>query len=335
MTETAAEFETMAELPAGVRLRHLDPASDYPAMNAIANQIRRTTGQAFFTSDEDFARYYDAARGFDRERDVLVVEQDGAVAGYARAGVREEPQGPRILEVMSFVDPLKIGDAAFVAAIQAIEARLAEIAAALPPGERVFETFGGDDAPERDALLRSIGYEPVRWFFTMIRPTLDPLPDSPLPDGLEIRPVEPSHMRAIWEADQEAFRDHWGFTTGGDNDFAAFQAVADEQDPTIWQIAWDGDQVAGQVRGFIAKAENEAFGIRRGYVESISVRRPWRRRGLARALIAATIDVLRERGMTEGMLGVDTENLSGALRLYEACGFERRRRATTYRKPLG
>jgi len=69
-------------------------------------------------------------------------------------------------------------------------------------------------------------------------------------------------------------------------------------------------------------------------VEDISVRRPWRRRGLARALIAASIAVLREQGMTEGALGVDTENPSGALRLYESCGFLAVKREAAYRKPL-
>jgi mycothiol synthase len=102
-----------------------------------------------------------------------------------------------------------------------------------------------------------------------------------------------------------------------------------------WKVAWDGDQVAGMVRACIRSAENEQFGRQRGWVENISVRRPWRRRGLARALIGRhRITALRERGMTEGALGVDTENLSGALRLYESCGFVVSKREATWRKPL-
>lgn len=88
------------------------------------------------------------------------------------------------------------------------------------------------------------------------------------------------------------------------------------------------------VRSFINVDENERRGRRRGYVEHISVRRPWRRRGLARALIAASFPLLRARGMEEGALGVDTENTSGALRVYEACGFRPVARSATYRKPL-
>jgi mycothiol synthase len=64
------------------------------------------------------------------------------------------------------------------------------------------------------------------------------------------------------------------------------------------------------------------------------VRRPGRRRGLARALIAASFPLLRARGMTEAALGVDTENTSGALRVYEGCGFRPVGRNATYRKPI-
>jgi len=62
------------------------------------------------------------------------------------------------------------------------------------------------------------------------------------------------------------------------------------------------------------------------------VRRPWRRRGLASALIVSALAGLRDAGMTEAMLGVDTENPSGALHLYESLGFGVREHATTYRK---
>ena len=105
-------------------------------------------------------------------------------------------------------------------------------------------------------------------------------------------------------------------------------------DTTLWRVAWDGDEIAGQVRSFINQAQNERMGRLRGYTEFISVRRPWRRRGLARALIAASFPLLRARGMTEAGLGVDTQNLSGALRVYEGCGFVPVSRETTYQKPL-
>ena len=103
----------------------------------------------------------------------------------------------------------------------------------------------------------------------------------------------------------------------------------------LWQIAWDGDGVAGQVRSFINHKENDDQGRLRGYTECISVRRPWRRRGLAHALILNSLRILKEHGMTEAALGVDTENISGALRLYERCGFRPERSGSIYRKAFG
>jgi ribosomal protein S18 acetylase RimI-like enzyme len=92
--------------------------------------------------------------------------------------------------------------------------------------------------------------------------------------------------------------------------------------------------VAGQVLTYIDAAENTEYHRKRGHTEFISVRRPWRRRGLARALIARSLRVQKELGMTQSALGVDTQNLHGALRLYESMGFEVVKQSATYRKPL-
>jgi ribosomal protein S18 acetylase RimI-like enzyme len=102
----------------------------------------------------------------------------------------------------------------------------------------------------------------------------------------------------------------------------------------LWQVAWDGDQVAGMVLNFINHQENLEYDRKRGYTETICVRRPWRRRGLARALIARSFQMHKELGMTEAALGVDAENPNGALRLYQSMGFQQIKRNTVYRKPL-
>jgi ribosomal protein S18 acetylase RimI-like enzyme len=233
-----------------------------------------------------------------------------------------------------FADPRGTGRDAFEALFDALEARVRVIAAGHPTGAKVFETFGGDLAPERDRLLLERGYTAVRHEFVMVRPTLDDLPDAPLPDGLEIRQVRPEHLPAIWSAHVEAMRDGRGFTEPDDAKYQQFLTDPVTSDATLWRVAWDGDQVAGQVRSFINPEENRRRGTLRGHTEFISVRRPWRRRGLARALIAASFPLLRARGMTEATLGVDTENPSGALRVYESCGFRSVSRETVYRKPL-
>lgn len=303
-------------------------------MNAIANAIREAVGQDFTTSDDDMARFYADPPGSDPSTDVVVAERDGVIIGYGRAAWSQEAEGPRKYEVLVFADPRGTGRDAFEALFDALEARVRVIAAGHPTGAKVFETFGGDLAPERDRLLLERGYTAVRHEFVMVRPTLDDLPDAPLPDGLEIRQVRPEHLPAIWSAHVEAMRDGRGFTEPDDAKYQQFLTDPVTSDATLWRVAWDGDQVAGQVRSFINPEENRRRGTLRGHTEFISVRRPWRRRGLARALIAASFPLLRARGMTEATLGVDTENPSGALRVYESCGFRSVSRETVYRKPL-
>ena len=317
----------------GLVLRHLRAPVDYRQMNAIANAIRAAEGNNFFTSDEQFRLFYDNLSDSDPARDVVIAEADGRMVGYGRAAWHEELDGPRIYEAIAFLDPEVAGSDAFVAMVAVLEGRLREIAATHPPGARFFETFGSDLSPERDSLLRKGGYEAVRHFYSMVRPTVEDL-DAPLPPGLKIRDVEPDHLPLIWAAAQEAFRDEWGYRTPTEADYQLFLSDPVTSDTSLWRIAWDGNEVAGQVRSFINAEENERFGRKRGYTESISVRRPWRRRGLARALIAASFPLLRARGMTEAALGVDTENASGALRVYESCGFVPVSRTATYRKPL-
>jgi mycothiol synthase len=336
--ETAAmdSFATTRRLPAipGFVVRHLRMPDDLPQMNAIANAVRRSQGDTFYTTVEQMRQFYESLPGSDPARDVAVAEIDGRIVGYGRAGWHDLPAGPRIYEMFPFVDPTVAGEEVFMVMVDALETRLRVIAAEHPPGEKLFETFGGDSAPEREAMLLALGYEPVRHGYAMLRPTVDDLSDAPLPEGLEIRDVLPEHLPPIWEADQEAFRDHWGFSPGTDGDYERFATDPVMSDTSLWRVAWDGDEVAGQVRAYINDEENEQFGRKRGYTEFISVRRPWRHRGLARALIAASFPLLRVRGMTEVGIAVDTENVSGALSVYERCGFRPINRTTTYRRPL-
>jgi mycothiol synthase len=198
---------------------------------------------------------------------------------------------------------------------------------------RAFGSISHDGQDADEALLRSEGFVPARYFFDMGRPTLDGVPDVPLPEGLEIRSVTRADVPAIFAADVEAFRDHWG---GYDDSSESLQRFLDSPhvDPNLWVIAFDGNEIAGGVINAIYPEENAALGMQRGWLDSVFTRRPWRRRGLARALIARSLVALRERGMTSAVLGVDAENPTGALGLYESAGFAVEHRSTAWRKPF-
>jgi mycothiol synthase len=317
---------------AGLLFRHLRAPDDYRPMNAIANAVRAAEGESWATSDEQFQRFYETLSNCDTATDVVIVEGGGRVVGYGRVGWHEELDGHRVYETVSFADPSQTFDGLLAALQDIAEARGREVAAGHPTGPKSFDANTGATAVAREQILRERGYAAARYGYRMVRSNLDDLPDAHMPDGLEIRDVRPEQLRAIWEADVEAFRDHWGTTVPTEQDYQLFLTDPVQGDTTLWRVAWDGDQVAGMVRSFVNDEENRRYGRTLGYVENISVRQPWRRRGLARALIAASFPLLRARGMNEAALGVDTENASGALQLYESCGFVAVSRETTWRK---
>jgi GNAT superfamily N-acetyltransferase len=333
-------FRTPLAPPAipGLVVRHFAGPTDYPAMNDAANRSRMADGDDFITPVEGFASFYDHLVNCDRERDVLVAEVGGRIQGYGRTFWHGEGEddGLRVHEVFCFLAPEWRRKGLGRTMHAALAARAAEVSAGLPVVERVeLEISGSVGDGGLDALARMFAFSPIRYGYQMLRPTLDDQPDAPLPEGLEIREVEDRHLRQIWEAADEAFRDGNGYRPGTEDDYQVFLADPLQQDRGLWRVAWDGDAVAGQVRGFINADANAALGTRRGWVENISVRRPYRHRGLARALMNETFKVLRARGMTEGALGVDATNPTGALRVYESMGFAPISASRTYRKPLG
>ncbi len=218
--------------------------------------------------------------------------------------------------------------------LRANERHLRERSAAHPAdAPKWFAAWAPDAAVGVQRLLREEVYEPARYFFEMARDLTDEIPPARLPPGLEIRPVLEADHRRIFDANVEAFRDHWGAREMDSEDFARLFEDPD-LDTSLWRVAWDGHDVAGVAINVIVPAESEVLGLRRGWLDQLSVRRAWRRRGLARALIASSLEGLKERGMLQAVLGVDAENPTGALGLYEGIGFVVTRRATAFRKPL-
>jgi mycothiol synthase len=308
--------------------------TDYPAMVAVvegskeADQLERTQ------TVQDMARSYDHLVNCDPYEDMLFVKVGADVIGYSRVWWQKELDGKRRYEHFAYLLPAWRGQGIRRAMLRFNERRLRQIAAGHPlDGPRLFEAWAADSECHWESLLISERYEAVRHGFEMVRPHLDHIPDLPLPEGLEVRPVQSEHHWPIWRAAEEAFRDHWGETEWQDEWFEEWQESPTFQ-PELWQVAWDEDQVAGMVLNFVNHEENEEYKRRRGYTEGICVRRPWRRQGLAKALIARSFRVLKDRGLVEAALGVDTENPNGALQLYQSMGFRPVKRHTTYRRPF-
>ena len=316
-----------------VAFRNFRGAADYQDLARIITASAQGEGQERVETTEALASAYQHLERCDLTQDLLVAEVDGVPVGYSRVFWDHELDGPRVYKQVCFLDPEFGGRGIGGAMLAWNEARLRDIAAGHEPAESFLEAWVADANEAATALVRAAGYAPLTYSAEMVRPSVDDLPDHPLPDGLEIRPVRDEDIRTIWEADVEAFKDHWGFVEQSDEDYERFVGFP-YHDPSLWKIAWDDEGVAGQVKSFINTAENEAHGRQRGWTEAISTSRRWRRRGVAKALIVESIRELAARGMTEVALGVHTENPNGAYALYQSLGYEVVSTWTTYRKPL-
>ncbi len=325
------------EIP-GLRFRRFRGSTDYPGMAAANQATRDDAGIEEVITAEGMAIHYDHLVNCDRDLDILLVERADRIIGYARVEWRELTDGSRTFVTVCLLDPGERRQGIGTAMLGWSEARLAAKAAALPdngtrPSQMQAFTYGEDAGAI--ALLERAGWTRAGHGYEMVRPTLDDIPELPLPDGLVVRPLgtDPASRRRVWDAAADGFRDHRTEPEPTEEDWEEFLADP-HQDPSLWVVGFDGDEIAGAVLGKIDPAENAHHGRERGIVDSVFTRPAWRRRGLARALIARTLVRLRDHGMSSAYLGVDGLNPNQAEKLYRSLGFEIASTSIDWTKPV-
>jgi mycothiol synthase len=334
-TTTETHWPELAAAPAipGLRFRRLDLDADIEELVEMVTVCVTADDLDYRPSVDDTRHDYEHRANFDVARDVIVAEIDGRMVGSAERNIAVR-DGIAVHQSDCVVLPEVRRRGLGRALLGWVIDRSREAAQEWPGGEpHELGTWVDDGEAGSLALLESEGYRQVRYGFMMVRPLDEPIPGVALPEGVEVRPVVEADHRRIWDADDEAFQDHWGAKQRTEEDFVRW-FTGPNTDTDLFRVAWDGDEVAGSVWNVIWTEENESIGIKRGWLEHISVRRPWRKRGLATALIADSLRMFRDMGMEEGALGVDSENPSGALRLYESLGFRRHKRGVGLRRKL-
>ena len=308
---------------------------DLPLMVRVSRESQLADSITWHYSVEKLRNELAHTPGLDPSRDILVVEAGGEVVGWGDVYVRDEETGARLYLNQSFLVPAWRGRGIMHAMQRWLEDRAAAMDAPLPAGvPRMLSVWTTDSQLPRLAVLRDFGYRPVRYFLEMERDLTAPVPEVPMPGGLVVRPVGAHELRKVFMTLVEADRDEWGQVQIREGDYERFMG-SPTTDPSLWTVGWDGDMVAGVVLGWIDREENEQNGRLVGYTENVAVHPAHRRRGLARALLARNMALMRDRGMTVANLGVDSENPSGANRLYEGLGFKAIRRFAVHRKALG
>jgi ribosomal protein S18 acetylase RimI-like enzyme len=175
-------------------------------------------------------------------------------------------------------------------------------------------------------VAASRGYEPWRHSLTM-EIVFDEEPVRlPLPEGLQLRPYRDEHEPALRASLNEAFADDPFWHPVTPSGFQEFYVGARGFDPGLWFVAWDGHELAGSSLAYPERSGDREL----GWIATLSVRRRWRRRGLGEALLALSFAELYARGLRRAGLGVDANNVTGALRLYERVGMRQVRRSDNW-----
>ena len=314
---------TVAGAPAIPGLRFRRPRGDDAEYEALAELMSATSAAdeiPWRPTAEHIRDEIERPDRLDPAQDVILGEIDGRLIAMGQVE-RILRDGVVVFYLNGHVHPewrrRGIGAAVFDADIRRGEERARDEA---PDALTDLGAFVEATELGHRALLDGAGFEPIRWFNLMRRDLGDPIPDAPLPDGLEIRPLTPDAPRRLRRRGR-GVPGPLGRNARRPTATSRMTYAQKEIDTDLWVVAWDGDEVAGVVQNWIWPEENARLGVARGWLEHISVRRPWRRRGLARAITANSLRRFRDAGMTDAMLGVDTENPNGALGLYEGLGF--------------
>jgi len=271
---------------------------------------------------------------FNPARDVMLAESDGQLVAFQWLDYRNCADG-HIFFTYGFVHPgwRRRGLGAQMMSrvyAEALERRNGKEGPAFF-GSNVFA-----HEPGRVALLERFGMKPVRAFCKFSRATLDDIPEVLAPDGVVIRNYRPGvDQAATLDALNEAFRDHWS-SSPGSPELWAYWTSRPERRFDLWFLACAlrGDEIAGVCLCELQEAYNQQRGTQSGCVDDVAVRRPWRKRGVGAALIAAGLRALKNAGMTAAHLYADADNLTGAVRLYQRLGFVEEWRSISYRCPL-
>ena len=319
---------------ATLRLRPYRGPADHPEMTRVANAVRAFNGDPNLGSVADMDNHYAHLEHADLPRDCALVELDGRVVAYGRASRQEMITGGRQVECILNIEPeargLGVEELLVRHALVRSEAIVAEFGRDKAIAVLVFVT-SRDEAQLR--VVEAAGFQRVRAGVELVRPNLEAIPEIPLPEGFEIRRIgadDRAMHRRVWEAATRAFANSYGEQAQTEEQFDRW-LKSEEFNPPLWRVAFHGDNIAAQILSFLGEPEPD--GSRIGWTESISTQPEFRRRGLARALLAESLRAVRDAGATKAALGADSQNPNQAQTLYESMGF--RVVATTYDYQLG
>jgi ribosomal protein S18 acetylase RimI-like enzyme len=308
----------MTALPPGFTARPVQPDADIPGILELSREAA-IAEYGVPDVDERMIRGGYALPGFEPARDSrLILDPQGAVAGTAAF---LDAEAVHISPYLWFRVRPAVNETDVAAALLSWAAERAPGNLHLAPdGSRVgMKTDVASVNTRMMAALDEAGWEHDRtsWTMEIDLKAAAPLPEPIWPEGITVRSADLERdARAVHEAEADSFSDHYGYVAQGFDEWFYIKTQFLRAEPELWILAMDGDTIAG-----IALCSSERAGEPDlGWISTLGVRRPWRRRGLALAILHHAFMLLAARGKPRAGLGVDAESLTGATRLYEKAG---------------
>lgn len=327
-------FEKTAQLPDGFNIRP-GTLDDYKLVFDLLNASSLSLLGSVDLTDPELVRNDWQEPKFDMQKSTrLVFAPDGTLVGALEVWDTGNPPVHPWIWLCVHPDYADKGVDSVLLAWG--EARAAQAVERVPDGIRFAPRTGFPAQNVRfKALAESRGYKYDRSFYRM-QTVFEGAPQvPPAPEGILIRAYNPqTELEAVVRTMRESFRDHYGFVERPFedelDDFRHHFLGDPLYDPGLWFVALDGDEMVGIS---ICRAEDYE-NPENGFVNELGVRREWRRRGIANALLKTSFAAFYERGKKGAALGVDADNLTGALKIYERAGMRPVRQYDNYEKEL-
>ncbi len=186
----------------GLVFRRFGGPADLAGMAAVINASSDADGVEHFETADSLAATYGHLYNCDLQRDFIIAQAAGKVVGYGRGYWDiEASSGDYYYGIVCYLAPEWKRRGIGTAMLHWLEARMIEVSSDHPAGrQRSFEVYCSHGQDGKAALLEREGYRAVRFINEMLGPSLEDIPDFPMPAGLEVRPVEASQYRKIWDA---------------------------------------------------------------------------------------------------------------------------------------
>lgn len=296
---------------------------DIPRVHQMLKAVEQADDRTLAGSLEDAGRQFDHPWFQPEIGSLLAIAPDGQAAALAWILADPQPRDEAQCHLWIEVHPghrAHIQDELLLDWAEACgRRRLQQVAPAGVPRDL---RIGLDDRQRaRIALIEPRGYRPLRDFYHMRRDLSLPIPEPALPEGLELRPYTPDVSRLLMDVHNEAFQDHWNFHPVTEDGWARHFIGRSSFRPDLTFLIMDGDRIAGYSINRVSPEHNARQGFNAGHVGQLGVRREYRKKGIATALLCISMRAFQAEGLDYATLGVDAENLTGALKIYERVGF--------------